>query len=59
MSEASEVSFTSEMNVFDSGGTETRAACGRMIRRRARPRAMPIVGAASHCPLGTRGSRRG
>ena len=33
ISEASEVSFTSEMKVFESGGTETRAACGRMMRR--------------------------
>jgi len=33
--EASDVSFTSEINVFDSGGTATRAACGRMIRRSA------------------------
>ena len=32
ISEASDVSFTSEMNVFDSGGTETRAACGSTMR---------------------------
>ena len=33
--DASDVSLTSEINVFDSGGTATRAACGRMIRRSA------------------------
>ena len=33
MTEASEVSFTSEINVFDNGGTATLLACGRMIRR--------------------------
>ncbi len=35
MVEASEVSLTSEINVFDSGGTATRVACGRMMRRSA------------------------
>ena len=33
--DASEVSFTSEISVFDSGGTATRVACGKMIRRSA------------------------
>ena len=47
------MSFTSEMNVFDSGGTETRAACGRMMRRSAVACDMPIVYPASHWPLGT------
>ena len=53
MSDASDVSFTSEMNVFDSGGTETRAACGRMMRRSVVPCDMPIVYPASHWPFGT------
>src|SRR5512145_2619778 len=53
MSDASEVSFTSEMNVFDSGGTETRAACGRMTRRSVVAGDIPIVYAASHWPFGT------
>ncbi len=30
ISEASDVSLTREMKVFDRGGTETRAACGRI-----------------------------
>ena len=30
----------SEMKEFDSGGTATRAACGRMVRRMAWPRVM-------------------
>src|SRR3954449_5598252 len=53
MSEASEVSLTRLMKVFDSGGTDTRAACGRMIRRSASRRDMPIMCAASHWPFGT------
>ena len=53
ISDASEVSLTSEMNVFDSGGTDTRAACGRMMRASAVRRGIPIVYAASHCPCGT------
>ena len=43
ISDASDVSLTSEMNVFDSGGTETRAACGRMIRRSVGAGDMPMV----------------
>ena len=43
ISEASDVSLTSEMKVLDSGGTDTRAACGRMIRRSVVARAMPMV----------------
>jgi hypothetical protein len=31
------------MNVFDSGGTDTRAACGRMMRRSVVAFDMPIV----------------
>ncbi|MCY1373961.1 hypothetical protein D9M69_612650 [compost metagenome] len=53
ISEARDVSLTSEMNVLDSGGTETLAACGRMMRRRDWPRDMPMVCPASHCPFGT------
>src|SRR5680860_618590 len=53
MSEASEVSLTRLMKVLDSGGTDTRAACGRMIRPRARRWDIPIMYAASHWPLGT------
>lgn len=45
--DASEVSFTSEMKVFDSGGTLTLAACGRMMRRSVMPRDIPAVYAAS------------
>ena len=30
--DANEVSFTSEISVFDSGGTATLVACGRMMR---------------------------
>ena len=33
MTESSEVSLISEMNVFDSGGTAVRAAWGSTIRR--------------------------
>ena len=51
--EASDVSLTRLMNVLDSGGTDTRAACGRMIRTSDCRRDMPMVWPASHCPLGT------
>ena len=37
---ASDVSLTSAMNEFDSGGTATRAACGKIVRRSAWPRVM-------------------
>ena len=47
------MSLTRLMNVLDSGGTDTRAACGRMIRRSASGRDIPIMCAASHCPFGT------
>lgn len=39
---ASDVSFTSEMNEFDSGGSATRVACGRITRRSAWLRVMPM-----------------
>ena len=39
---ASEVSLTSEMKVLDSGGTATRLACGRMMRRIAWAQVMPM-----------------
>ena len=39
---ASEVSLTSEMKVLESGGTATRPACGRMVRRIACDQVMPI-----------------
>ena len=42
MAAASDVSLTSEMKVLDSGGTATRAACGRMVRRMACAQIMPI-----------------
>ena len=54
ISDASDVSFTSEMKVLDSGGTDTRAACGRMMRLSAGvPRAARPCAPASHCPFGT------
>ena len=42
MAAASEVSLTSEMKVLDSGGTATRPACGRIVRRIAWLQLMPI-----------------
>ena len=53
MAAASDVSLTSEMKVLDSGGTATRAACGRMVRRMVWPHDMPIEKDASHWPLAT------
>jgi hypothetical protein len=45
---ASEVAFTMPMNSLASGGITTRIACGRMMRRSARIRPMPIACAASY-----------
>ena len=53
MTLASEVAFTMPMNSLPSGGITTRIACGRMIRRSARSRPMPIACAASYCPMST------
>src|SRR3954463_140759 len=53
ISDASDVSLTRLMKVFDNGGTDTRAACGRMIRRSDWLCDIPIMCAASHCPFGT------
>ena len=53
MVEASDVSLTSEMRVFDSGGTATRVAWGSTTRRSVVLRLIPTVIAASHCPRGT------
>ena len=39
--------------MFDSGGTETRAACGGMIRAIVCLCDMPIICTASHYPRGT------
>ena len=59
ISEASEVSLTRLMKVFDSGGTDTRAACGRMIRRSVVAAATSRSCApASHWPFGHGQDRR-
>ncbi|MNP42913.1 hypothetical protein D3C76_1367060 [compost metagenome] len=47
---ASAVSLTSEMKLLPSGGKAVRAACGRIARRMAWPRVMPMLAAASHWP---------
>lgn len=52
MSDASDVSLTKLINVFDSGGIDTRAACGNITRRNACPDVIPNEYAASHCPFG-------
>ncbi|MNY79796.1 hypothetical protein D3C86_2205940 [compost metagenome] len=51
--DASEVSFTRDMKVLDNGGTDTRAAWGRMMRTSVCGLDMPMVWPASHWPLGT------
>src|SRR5690606_14781911 len=52
MSDASDVSFTRLIKVLDKGGTETRAACGKIMRRSDCTYVIPIVSAASHWPFG-------
>ncbi|MCY1563476.1 hypothetical protein D9M68_1010890 [compost metagenome] len=43
--------MTSEMKLLPSGGRAVRAACGRMARTSVWVRLMPMLAAASHCPL--------
>ena len=45
---ASEVALTMPMNSLPSGGSTTRIACGKMIRRRALSRPIPIAEAGDH-----------
>ena len=51
MTLASDVAFTMPMNSLPSGGITTRIACGRMMRRSAFIRPMPIACAASYWPV--------
>ena len=53
MDAASEVSLTSPIKVFDSGGSEILTACGAMIRCKICAWLIPSEVAASHCPFGT------
>ena len=53
MSDASELSFTSEMNVFDSGGTGHPGGLREDDAGQRRAVRMPTVYPASHCPRGT------
>ena len=48
---ASEVSFTRLIKLLLSGGSATRAAWGRIARRNVCHGVIPILAAASHCPL--------
>ncbi|MNT47385.1 hypothetical protein D3C72_1840960 [compost metagenome] len=53
MTLASEVIFTMPMNSLPTGGMMTRMACGKMTRRSACRRGMPIDLAASYWPVST------
>ncbi|MNR20964.1 hypothetical protein D3C85_1378380 [compost metagenome] len=44
------VSLTSEMKLLPNGGSAVRKAWGRIARRMAWTRVMPILAAASHWP---------
>ena len=53
MALSSEVSLTMAMVSLPVGGTMTRIACGRTMRRMASPLLMPRALAASACPVST------
>ena len=53
IAETREVVFSIEIVSLPIGGTITRIAWGRIIRRKIVPRGIPSAVAASHWPFGT------
>ena len=53
MADTSDVVFSIEIVSLPMGGTMTRIACGRMMRRKIVARGIPRAVAASHWPFGT------
>ena len=53
IAETKEVVFSIEIVSLPIGGTMTRIACGKMMRRKIVPRGIPSAVAASHWPLET------